>query len=144
MQQHIAPWSSAHPGKNPPTMASHCRQHSIRIALNPVKPQTPPVLTCVCVCGGGCRIVTWLCRPRTPTGTSLLSKGRCHTLGAGKPWPGDMIGMSPSKTLGAKKPRLVVWLRVSHGLSLHFPAQILPKHPTFLFTLELVRNAHML
>lgn len=39
---------STWPGKNPPTMASHCRPHSIRITLNPVKPQTPPAITRLC------------------------------------------------------------------------------------------------
>ena len=34
--------------------------------------------------------------------------------------------------------------RMPHGLCLHFPAQIFPKHKAFLFPLELLRNTHML
>lgn len=34
--------------------------------------------------------------------------------------------------------------RMPHGLCLHFPAQIFPKHQAFLFPLELLRNTHML
>ena len=80
----------------------------------------------------------------TPTRDSALSQEQ-----ASHPWSGQQQASGWDRNQVIPRPRVAevevgCLRRMPHGLCLHFPAQIFPKHKAFLFPLELLRNTHML
>lgn len=126
------------PGKNPPTQPLTVGHIPQGWPLTPGKPQSLQTIT------PGLLDV--------PPGSAQYPILRGLSEAIATLWQQDQhipeIGLEgvPQRSWGqgAEFGFLIKAPRVSHGLCLHFPAPAFPKHHAFLFTLELLRNTHLL
>lgn len=78
--------------------------------------------------------------PTRSLSPSLRASSTPLELAAAGPKNGLGPSLSDLRDPEGRKLRLVAWEEMSHGLYLHFPAQIFPKHQAFLFPLELLKK----
>jgi len=130
-------------------LLSHSR-HIPQGAPSPGKPLHPSLHVCGCEGSPGTagRLAIAPSSRSLPTPTPARDSALPQEQ-ASHPWSGQQQASRRDRNRVIPRPRVAevevgCLGRMPHGLCLHFPAQIFPKHKAFLFPLELLRNTHML